>query len=277
MQQLTIETTEERAEVVSDALMALGAVSVTFQDAADQPLFEPAPETTPLWDSVRVIGLFDADCKLQLTAVEDKVWEREWIKHFHPMQFGKRVWICPSWCEPPDPHAVNILLDPGLAFGTGTHPTTSLCLNWLDAHPPIGQVVMDYGCGSGILAIAAMKLGAKRVIGIDHDPQALTATQDNAKKNSVIVEMGLPPIAVAEAGEGAERVGILLANILAQPLLDLASLFATLVCPGGKIVLSGILEHQVDVIKARYQPWFDFNSLQTLEGWACLSGTRKQE
>jgi ribosomal protein L11 methyltransferase len=270
MQQLTIETTEERAEEVSDALMAMGALSVTFQDAGDQPLFEPPLDTTPLWHRVRVIGLFDTDSKLQVAEVENKVWEREWMEHFHPMRFGRRVWICPSWCEPPDPNGVNILLDPGLAFGTGTHPTTSLCLTWLDAHPPKGQAVMDYGCGSGILAIAAMKLGATCVIGIDHDPQALTATQDNAEKNGIEVTL------FRTAGEGANVVDVLLANILAQPLLDLAPLFATLVRPGGKIVLSGILETQVETLKVLYQQWFDIDGLQTLDGWACLSGTRKK-
>ncbi len=277
--QLTIEITETEAEAMSDMLTTLGALSVTFQDAADQPLFEPEPDTTPLWDRVRVIGLFDAEHDMQaviaqlqrtpyrLEPLEDKDWDRAWMEHFHPMRFGKRLWICPSWCEPPESDAVNILLDPGLAFGTGTHPTTALCLTWLDGHPPVGKEVMDYGCGSGILAIAALKLGARRVTVADHDPQALTATQDNAARNGVHVDM---------AGEGTSHVDYLLANILAQPLLDLAALFATFVRPDGKILLSGILETQVDVLKACYQQWFDIDGLQTLDGWACLSGTRKK-
>ena len=300
--QLTIETNVQHAETLSDLLSEAGALSVTFQDAADQPLFEPEPDTTPLWDRVRVVGLFDAEHNMQavdeqlrflygesqyrLEPLEDKDWNRAWMEHFHPMRFGHHVWICPSWCEPPDPLAVNILLDPGLAFGTGTHPTTSLCLTWLDAHPPVRQKVIDYGCGSGILAIAALKLGAEHVLAIDHDPQALTATQDNAVRNQILPEaltVSLPPFlgdASRDDNSGIdETVDYLLANILAQPLLDLAPLFATLVRPNGKIVLSGILETQADAVISRYQTWFDMgfdkDSLQTLEGWACLSGSRK--
>jgi ribosomal protein L11 methyltransferase len=293
--QLTIETTVQHAEAVSDVLSEAGALAVTLQDAADQPLFEPEPETTPLWDKVRVVGLFDAEHDMQavckqltqyrpyrLEPLEDKDWNRAWMEHFHPMRFGEHVWICPSWCEPPDPKAVNILLDPGLAFGTGTHPTTALCLTWLDAHPPRHQRVIDYGCGSGILAIAALKLGAEHVLAIDHDPQALTATQDNAMRNQIApealtVSLPIPHPAPLPEGEGEEpSVDYLLANILAQPLLDLAPLFATLVRPNGKIVLSGILETQVDAVRSRYQTWFDMGYLETLEGWACLSGIRKK-
>jgi ribosomal protein L11 methyltransferase len=315
--QLIINTTVQDAEILSEALSEAGALAVTFQDAADQPLFEPKPDTTPLWDQVRVVGLFDAEHDMQaveaklgdliephlllqppslrglaMTAriikielLEDKDWNRAWMEHFHPMRFGERLWICPSWCEPPDSQAVNILLDPGLAFGTGTHPTTAMCLTWLDAHPPLQKQVIDYGCGSGILGIAALKLGARHVLAIDYDPQALTATQDNATRNQIVPEMltlsaplpeGDPHPNPLPEGEGAYKVDCLLANILAQPLFDLAPLFATLVQPNGKIVLSGILETQVDMLRTRYQPWFELNDLETLEGWACLSGTRKK-
>jgi ribosomal protein L11 methyltransferase len=290
--QLTVNTTATDAETVSQLLSDMGASAVTFQDAADQPLFEPEPDTTPLWEQVQVIGLFDADHDMQavlevlckntrhfctLEPLEDKDWDRAWMEHFHPMRFGSRLWICPSWCEPPDPQAVNILLDPGLAFGTGTHPTTALCLTWLDSHPPVNQHVIDYGCGSGILAIGVLKLGAEHVLAIDHDPQALSATRDNAIRNQIDADKlvtGLP----ADIQQGVTApVDCLLANILAQPLLDLAPLFATLVRSDGKIVLSGILETQVNNLAARYSPWFKMDSPQTLDGWACLSGTRKKE
>lgn len=200
--QLKLNTTGANAEDLSDALMEAGAVSITFQDTHDTPVFEPLPGETRLWGDTDVIGLFDAETDMndvvailenhpllgagfahKIEQLEDKDWEREWMDNFHPMRFGERLWICPSWRDVPDENAVNVMLDPGLAFGTGTHPTTSLCLQWLDSLDLTGKTVIDFGCGSGILAIAALKLGAAKAIGIDIDPQAIQASRDNAERN----------------------------------------------------------------------------------------------
>lgn len=197
--QLKLNTTGANAEELSDALMEAGSVSITFQDTHDTPVFEPLPGETRLWGDTDVIGLFDAETDMQevvaileqhpllgagfvhkIEQLEDKDWEREWMDNFHPMCFGKRLWICPSWRDVPDENAVNVMLDPGLAFGTGTHPTTAMCLQWLDGLDLAGKTIIDFGCGSGILAIAALKLGAAKAIGIDIDPQAIQASRDNA-------------------------------------------------------------------------------------------------
>ena len=202
--QIRLNSTDKQAEQISDFLEEIGAVSVTFMDSQDTPIFEPLPGETRLWGNTDVVGLFDAETDMKaivdaliisrlvdrdlahkIERIEDKDWEREWMDNFHPMQFGKRLWICPSWREVPDPNAVNVMLDPGLAFGTGTHPTTALCLQWLDGLDLTGKTVIDFGCGSGILAIAALKLGAKRAIGIDIDPQAILASTNNAQANGV--------------------------------------------------------------------------------------------
>ncbi|WP_273398082.1 50S ribosomal protein L11 methyltransferase, partial [Actinobacillus porcinus] len=202
--QIRLNSTNERAEAISDFLEELGSVSVTFMDSQDTPIFEPLPGETRLWGNTDVIALFDAETDMTpiLTAlqeshlleqgfaykieqIEDKDWEREWMDNFHPMKFGQRLWICPTWREVPEPDAVNVMLDPGLAFGTGTHPTTALCLEWLDSLDLEGKTVIDFGCGSGILAIAALKLGAKSAVGIDIDPQAILASRNNAEANGV--------------------------------------------------------------------------------------------
>ena len=200
--QLRLNIVKSDVAEVEDLLLAAGAVAVTLEDNADQPLLEPGVGETPLWSQTRLTALYPADTNmeqvrqalpgslLQGTAprvdiLEDKDWEREWMRHYQPMQFGQRLWVCPSWLEPPDPTAVNLLLDPGLAFGTGTHPTTALCLQQLDDMPLNGQTVVDYGCGSGILAVAALKLGATLALGVDNDPQALAACRDNAARNSI--------------------------------------------------------------------------------------------
>jgi ribosomal protein L11 methyltransferase len=292
--QLILETRPDEAERLSDALSALGAGAVTLQDGADQPLYEPPPGETPLWSATRVVGLFEADTDMaallqqlaqalawetlppwRISPLEDKDWEREWMDRFQPMRFGERLWICPSWREPPEPEAINILLDPGLAFGTGTHPTTSLCLEWLDAHaaqhPFEYEQVIDYGCGSGILAVAAAKLGAQHIWAVDNDPQALIATRANAAKNAVTAAI----TAVAPQRLPEQPVALLLANILAQPLMDLAPKFARLVVPGGHIVLSGILSHQADQVAAAYAPAFDMAPPVQREDWVRLSGVRR--
>jgi len=287
--QLIFEAREEQTNALADALSEVGALAVTLQDGADQPLFEPPPGATPLWSQTRVIGLFEANTVLdsvtqrlgtmlgpeplppwRAEALEDKDWEREWMDNYQPIRFGKRLWIVPSWHTPPQADAVNILLDPGLAFGTGTHPTTALCLEWLDAHLQPGIEVMDYGCGSGILAIAALLLGASKAIAVDNDPQALLASRNNASNNGVADRL-----LIAAPGQfDTAGVDLLLANILAQPLISLAPQFATLVKPGAQILLSGILQEQASSVCDAYAPWFDMDGPVVREDWVCLSGIR---
>lgn len=288
--QLELEASPDNAEHLSELLDEAGAAAVTLQDAADQPLYEPPLGTTPLWNTTRVIGLFQTDTDItavlaslqqqlapaalpvwHLNPLEDRDWVRAWMDNFQPMCFGERVWICPSGFTPPEPEAINILLDPGLAFGTGTHPTTAMCLRWLDAHPPQDLAVIDYGCGSGILGIAACKLGADHVSGVDTDPQALLATHDNAEKNRVggCIKAYLP------ADFQSEPVALLLANILAGPLQSLAPRFAELVAPAGYIVLSGILAEQADSVIQHYQPAFTMHVVAQQENWVCLAGQRR--
>ena len=287
--QLKLASTPDAAQRLSDLLSDAGALAVTLQDAADQPLYEPPPGATPLWSQTWVTGLFDAEADLQavladlrntlgehdlphvISPLEDKDWEREWMDNYHPMRFGTRLWICPSWHQPPDVDAVTVMLDPGLAFGTGTHPTTALCLEWLDAHDVVGKHVIDYGCGSGILAVAAAKLGAQQVWAVDYDPQALHATTLNAEKNAVSTLIHT----VWPDDLPHQLTDIMLANILAGPLIELAPLFAELVRPDGAIVLSGILNTQADAVMQRYQPWFDMVPATERDEWMRLSGVRK--
>ncbi|WP_438970755.1 50S ribosomal protein L11 methyltransferase [Methylophaga sp.] len=283
--QFVCNTSQEKAEALSEALSECGAAAVTFEDDADQPIYEPEPGETPLWTATRLTALFDAETsseevtnllttmvddvpRFKVEAVEDKDWEREWMANFHPIQFGERLWICPSWHQPPAPDAVNILLDPGLAFGTGTHATTALCLNWLDTADLKGKYVIDYGCGSGILAIAAALLGAEKVIAVDTDPQALEATRANAERNGVTIEAFLP-------GECPEQpCDLLLANILAGPLQTLAPRFANLCKPTAEIVLSGILQTQADDVMDSYKAWFAMQPATQKEDWIRLTGSR---
>lgn len=285
--QLTFYSTKEKAEALADLLSEAGAAAVTMQDAADQPLYEPPPGATPLWQLTNVVGLFeensDGDVIVQqLQAqwqgefpdyrseiLQDQDWERAWMDDFKPMQFGKRLWIVPSWHEPPAGDTVNILLDPGLAFGTGTHPTTRLCLEWLDGHDIQGKRVIDYGCGSGILALAAALLGAESVIGVDNDPQALVATLDNAARNGVHIQAYLPK----EVPQ--EPVDIMVANILAGPLIELAQNLAALVRKGGAIALSGILPEQAEAVSGAYSKWFTMEPPVEQDGWIRLEGIRQ--
>ena len=285
--QARFTTQQPSAESLSDLLMELGAASVTFEDAEDQPLLEPPPGATPLWDQVVVVGLFDdaldrtliqqqilqqipqdAAATLTLAPLEEQDWVRAWMDDFHPMQFGERLWIVPSWSDPVDSDGVNILLDPGLAFGTGTHPTTALCLQWL---PPQGKRVIDYGCGSGILAIAAAKLGATQVDGVDLDPQALIATQDNAEKNQITTINSFLPDKFPKAA----KADLLLANILAGPLEELAPMLSNHVISGGAIVLSGILSDQAEAVSHAYSHWFEMEPATLQEEWVRLSGVKR--
>ena len=281
--QLTVETRDP--ERIEAACFEAGATSVTLLDAADSPILEPAPGTTPLWPSVRVVAHFapqadryaigacldaaspGASAAARFEVIADRAWEREWLKDFRPMRFGARLWVCPQGQVPDDPRAVVIDLDPGLAFGTGTHETTALCLTWLECTELFGLDVIDYGCGSGILAIAALKLGAHSAIGVDLDPQALIATRDNAARNGVEVEALLPEAALPPCD-------LLLANILAEPLIALAPRFASLVRPRGGVLLSGILGAQADAVASAFAPWFDMRTFATRNDWVCLEGAR---
>ena len=289
--QLTFYSTKNDAEKLAELLNACGSAAVTLQDAADQPLYEPPPGTTPLWQRTNVVGLFDdsqsSTAIVQQLAAQwpgelpeysseilaDQAWERAWMDDFKPMCFGRRLWIVPSWSEPPQAEAVNILLDPGLAFGTGTHPTTRLCLEWLDAHDVNGLTVIDYGCGSGILAIAAALLGANQVIAVDNDPQALLATVENARRNGVEdhISCHLPQ----ETPD--TRAELLLANILAGPLLELAPKLAGLVRDRGDIVLSGILPEQAAEVATAYTHWFTMQPAVEHDGWIRLVGEKHHE
>jgi len=288
--QLKLNATAKNAEDIGELLMSGGALSATFTDSHDVPIFEPAPGETRLWGDTDITGLYEADTDMQpvlqalrksplisenfnykIEQLEDKDWEREWMDNFHPMKFGERLWICPSWKPVPDENAVNVMLDPGLAFGTGTHPTTALCLAWLDGQDLQDKVIIDFGCGSGILAIAALKLGAKRVIGIDIDPQAITASRDNAQRNNVSdqLELYLPN----DLPEGI-LADVLVANILAGPLRELSTNIEALVKKGGALALSGILEPQAAELIAVYGQWFKMDPAVVKEEWARLSGVK---
>jgi ribosomal protein L11 methyltransferase len=288
--QLTIDLGTRDPAPYEEALFELGAVSVTLEDAADDPVLEPAPGETPLWPTVVVKAVFgagvDADvlatCLAQalpdapaprFEVLPDKPWEREWLKDFKPMHFGRRLWVCPGGLPAGAPDAIRIELDPGLAFGTGTHPTTALCLEWLDGQEIAGRTVVDFGCGSGILAIAAAKLGAGSVVAMDIDPQALIATRENAERNGVaacIDVTGDPSLAAGSAD-------LVLANILAGPLVELAPRFAQVVRPGGRLALSGLLLEQADTVTSAYRPWFDIGTAANREGWALLAGRRRAD
>lgn len=289
--QLSFTVASAQAERFEEALFEAGASSITLLDAADAPILEPLPGSTPLWPSVRLQALFDiqtdaSELQRRLRAllddypeahcevIADRLWEREWLKDFRPMQFGTRLWICPGGNIPPE--AANgcvIELDPGLAFGTGTHPTTALCLQWLDSARLQNQFVIDYGCGSGILAIAALKLGAAQALAVDIDPQALTATRVNAARNG-LAERLLVDEVTATANR---RASLLLANILAEPLDALAETFSQLVIPGGSIVLSGLLHSQAQPLMSRYSAWFDMAPAAVLGDWARLVGVRRAQ
>jgi ribosomal protein L11 methyltransferase len=248
--ELRINSSRTQAPKIEKSLLKWGALSVTLEDNADQPIFEPALGETPLWQETRVTGLFESDVDTQEIErrlkrpdvhwhiLEDKDWEREWMQYYHPIQCAENLWICPSWMAPPDPNAVNLLLDPGLAFGTGTHPTTFLCLQWLAQQSLNNTKVIDYGCGSGILGIAALLLGAEHALGIDIDPQALLASRDNATRNHLAQHRF--PVYFPE-NHPKTQAQLLIANILAGPLVTLAGALLNLLEPGGRLCLSGIL------------------------------------
>lgn len=266
--QLSVVTDEQTAPELSDFFSELGAVSVTYSDAEDEPVYEPAIDQIQVWSNTRVIALFELDAdpdvvqtlvfnqfigqplqQWQAEVIQDQAWERVWLEHFHPMHFAGKLWVCPSGQEVDEPGQVCMTLDPGLAFGTGTHPTTALCLEWLAGHELRDKVVIDYGCGSGILAVAALLLGAEHAHGVDIDPQALTATEYNAEKNRVLERISyyLPE------QFDVMQADVVVANILAKPLIELAATIAALVKPGGQLILSGILNEQAQSVAEAYR------------------------
>ncbi len=275
-------------EAAEQACMDRGASAITLADARDEPVLEPAPGEMRLWPATRLQALFAPGtprdttvhglgvalgldpAQLEVRWIADRAWEREWLREFHARRFGRRLWICPHHEQVTDPDAAVVRLDPGLAFGTGTHPTTALCLEWLDAHPPVDCEVIDYGCGSGVLALAAARLGAHTVHCFDIDPQALIATRDNAAVNRLSGH--IRPCESAEAL--AAPVALLMANILLTPLVALAPRFGALVRPGGGILLAGLLESQAEEARQAYAPWFTLSPFGAREGWIGLSGTR---
>jgi ribosomal protein L11 methyltransferase len=291
-QQVSVSTDERSADLISGALLDLGALSASLEDEGNQPLFEPKPGETPIWHNTRVIALFESVVDLEslrnalieavgrdrftgweVEVIEDQAWERAWLEHFRPMCFGSKLWIVPTGFEEPSGEdAVCVHLDPGLAFGTGTHPTTALCLAWLDQHPPKNRTVIDFGCGSGILGIAAVLLGAQQALCVDIDPQALVATRDNADKNHVAAKIECFDTTTLPSA----KVDVVLANILANPLIELAPRLADLVKTGGSIVLSGVLQEQAAAVKSAYQAYFEMDEPTYSEDWARLTGRRSR-
>ncbi len=294
--QISINTTKNHAELAEDCLFTAGAQTVTLTDGADQPILEPGPDETPVWNTVIVTGLFNFDnnqqnlldeinhnlvdisCSCTAEILEDQNWTRAWMEHFHAMQFGERLWVCPLHIEPPEPEAINLRLDPGLAFGTGTHPTTSLCLRWLDQNIGLNskaqENILDYGCGSGILAIAACMLGVNYADGVDIDPQALLASQNNAETNKVRekITAWLPDDYQKHHAE--TQYDIVVANILSGPLAELAPMLAEHTKTSADIVLSGILREQAESLIATYSEYFKMDAPVFEQDWVLLHGVK---
>ena len=288
--QIKLRTTNQSADTIAELLEQLGALAVSYTDAEDSPILEPKPGERRLWPNTEVTGLLEqgTDPKpilavlkqllgdhipMVATTLEDKNWIRAWMDQFKPLKFGQHLWICPSWLSVDEKDSVVVMLDPGLAFGTGTHPTTSLCLSYLDSLDLKDKDVLDYGCGSGILAIAASKLGAKSATGVDIDEQALIASKENAHRNGV--EDKLQLIMGTDKKLDLPQFPITVANILAGPLAELEPIIASLTQSGGKLALSGILTEQADSVIEAYSKDFVMNKVKDLDGWALLTGTKK--
>ncbi len=282
-QQLSLTTTQEKLEAISDLLDELGAVSITCQSANDEAILEPAPGEVPLWSELKVITLFAEPCDTQkilsdlkasplmddchnisIHQLEDQPWERAWMDDFHPIQCGKRLWVVPSWHNLDNDNAIQVHLDPGLAFGSGTHPTTFLCLEWLDAQNLTDKSLLDFGCGSGILGIAAAKLGAALVHAVDIDPQAIQASQENALRNQLNTQQFLcMPINDIKNRD----YHVIIANILAAPIKEQSKFFTKLVSSHGDLVLSGILDHQADEVITYYADAFNIIDIAHKDEW----------
>jgi len=297
---LQIHITVEQAQVdfTETLLSSIGAVSVTLDDAENQDLLEPLPGETPLWNKVIVTGIYAQEegeeidvlaletfIRSQLPTqqihsefLEDQVWERSWMDYYEPIQISEKYWIVPEWLEPPEVDAVNIKLDPGLAFGTGNHASTFLCLQWLGKTNLKDKIVIDYGCGSGILGVAALLLGAKKVYATDIDPQAILATKQNAELNGVLdnLYVGLPEEFNHEFK--TQQADVLVANILAGPLMALAEEFSTLIKSEGEFALAGVIEEQVTDVSSVYSEFFDIIDIDKREeNWCRISGFRKND
>lgn len=286
--QIKARVSDTEAAQMEQLFQSAGAVSVTLLDAEDEAVFQLDPDTTPLWQQTMLCALFEHDTDADNTVanivagsrleesdliienIADQDWERAWMDDFKPMRFGQRLWVCPSWSVPPEPDAVNIMLDPGLAFGSGTHPTTALCLEWLDSQQLIGKRVIDYGCGSGILAIAAVLLGAETVIGVDNDPQAVTSCANNRDTNGIAPER----LTVHLPGEAHAPADIVVANILSGPLAELTPVLTRLTKPGGTLILSGVLSEQTETLMQSYAPFFDMQAPVIRDEWVRIEGTR---
>lgn len=281
--QLKIEhCPSEEIEQISEELEETGALSIMLTDKNDNPVLEPEPGTTPLWPEVIIHALYaqaeEAQFSKQqlslarpelhyvLEVLEDQDWERAWMDDFKPQRFGTRLWICPTWHTPPEPDAVNLMLDPGLAFGTGTHPTTSLCLTWLEQADLLNKLVIDYGCGSGILSLAALKLGAHHVYSVDIDTQALQATQNNALTNHINEQQ----LSISQPENLQHPVDLIIANILLAPLTTLKERFHQLLNPDGYLVVSGLLSEQAPELIEAYNPLFKLITSEHLDGWSLL-------
>ena len=291
-QEWVLETHSQLVEALEAWLFERGALAVTLEDNANEPLLEPGPGETPLWQNVVLTALFTSDVDLssiravlphtllaensksELSRLEDREWTRVWMDDFAPIQMGPRLWVCPSWAEPPDEALVNVMLDPGLAFGTGTHATTAMCLGALDAAMSGGESVVDFGCGSGILAIAALKLGASKALGVDNDPQALAASRDNAARNKISADQFdavMPEDGRLSAWSNVANVVV--ANILAGPLLSLAQELIQLMAPGGRLLLTGVLEEQAAELIEHYAH-VGLEVTDRRDGWVLLSGVK---
>lgn len=289
-QQLKLQIHSAHVDFLEQQMLSYGAISITYLDAKDQAVFQKEPGSTPLWDETYLICLFDDTTELgavlawiknnpvilnratlQIERIEDQAWERSWMTDFKAMQFGDRLWICPTWQDPPDPDAINIILDPGLAFGSGSHATTAMCLQWLENADLTGKTVIDYGSGSGVLAIAAALLGAGTIIAVDNDPQAVVATLANCAANNIPSES---VIACLPEDLPDVKADVLLANILAEPLIELAPHFATLVHPGAAVILSGLLPEQASTVLAAYSSEYTMDSPRIEQGWVRLTGHR---
>ena len=289
--QISVNATKQTATSIETILLEAGALSVTLKDGADEPILEPEIGSTPLWENAIITGLFDnsieqntriallqsslpKSCEILFETLDDKDWTRAWMDNYKAMQFGQRLWVCHWHLEPPDPQAVNLRLDPGLAFGTGTHPTTALCLTWLDKNIPQQKNILDYGCGSGILAIAALLLGAKHADGVDIDEQAIIATIENTKANDVESQLDAMTVKQYQSKTDQQKYDVVLANILSGPLVELAPTLQSYVKDGGDIVLSGILQEQAEQTQAAYANYFEMDEI-TVEGdWVLLHGSK---
>jgi ribosomal protein L11 methyltransferase len=289
--QLVLEVARADLERAEESCRRFGAIALSLADAGDEPLLEPRPGATPVWQAIRLRALFDLAVDAQVVAatlavvlglapeavgvehVEDRDWEREWLKDFRPMRFGRRLWVCPAGGQTGTPGAVVLELEPGLAFGTGTHPTTALCLEWLDGAIAGGERVLDFGCGSGILALAALKLGAGSATAFDIDPQALHATRENSARCGLSDRIEVQAL----AGDISGRFDVVLANILSGPLIGIAWVLASRTRAGGALVLAGMLERQADEVARAYRPWFDIGPAAERGGWALLAGRRRPE